>query len=298
MNPRLAGHLLALFSIVVWGTTFISTKLLLSSLSAVEIAFDRFVIAFAMLWLLHPRRYAFEGWKQELRYLALGASGVTGYFLLENYALGLTQASNVGLLVASAPLLTAMLVSRFVPGEKLASTLLMGSITALVGVALVIANGTRFALNPAGDLLALTAGGAWAVYCLVLRLTHTPHGLIHLTRKVFLYGLITLAPFAWLTGYEFNLDLRLQSNIWPQLVFLGALASATCYLTWNRAVQLIGPVKSANYIYVMPLVTLITAVIVLREHATAMNLAGAALILGGVYLAERGWPAFIRTARA
>ena len=95
------GHGAAIFSIVVWGTTFISTKVLLTGLRPVEVLFLRFALGFVALCLLYPRRLRLAGRRQELWFAAAGLCGVTLYFLLENIALTCTLASNVGVLVSS-----------------------------------------------------------------------------------------------------------------------------------------------------------------------------------------------------
>lgn len=65
-----------------------------------------------------------------------------------------------------------------------------------------------------------------------------------------------------------------------------------CYLMWNTAVRHLGALQTTNYIYVVPLVTLLTSAWVLNEIITWIALVGSAFILAGVYLAERGWPSF------
>ncbi|WP_028456576.1 DMT family transporter [Chitinilyticum litopenaei] len=299
MSPALAGHLLALFAVSVWGTTFVSTKLLLTQLGPVEILFDRFLLAWLVLWLIHPVWRRPEGWRRELHYLALGAFGVTLYFLTENYALTMTQASNVGLLVSSAPLLTALFAHFFTRDERLSRTLLAGSLIAFAGVGLVMFNGSVvLRLNPLGDLLALCAGAMWAVYSILLRRMNQPHGLLYLTRKVFFYGLLTMLPALWLSGYRLAGPVLASTAVWPQLLFLGLIASALCYVVWNAAVQRIGAVKASNYIYLIPAITMLTAVLVLGERITPLSMAGAALIVLGVYVAEHGLPKWLRLRAA
>ena len=81
------GHLAAALTILIWGTTFISTKVLLRDFAPVEILFFRFCIGFLALLVICPRRLRSTGWKQERYFLFAGLTGVTLYFLLENIAL-------------------------------------------------------------------------------------------------------------------------------------------------------------------------------------------------------------------
>ena len=87
-RQRTLGHAAALMTILIWGTTFVSTKVLLRDFTPVTVLFTRFVIGYAFLWCLKPRFLPFSGWKKEFLFAGAGLTGVTLYFLLENIALG------------------------------------------------------------------------------------------------------------------------------------------------------------------------------------------------------------------
>lgn len=100
-NKHVMGHLAALFTVVIWGTTFISTKVLLVDFHPVEILFFRFVMGFLMLFLARPHRLKHVSVKRELTFMAAGLCGICLYYLLENIALTFTMVSNVGVLCHS-----------------------------------------------------------------------------------------------------------------------------------------------------------------------------------------------------
>ena len=87
-RQKTLGHIAALLTILIWGTTFVSTKVLLQDFTPVTVLFTRFVIGYAFLWCLKPRWMPFSGWKKEFLFAGAGLTGVTLYFLLENIALG------------------------------------------------------------------------------------------------------------------------------------------------------------------------------------------------------------------
>ena len=87
-RQKTLGHIAALLTILIWGTTFVSTKVLLRDFTPVTVLFTRFVIGYAFLWCLKPRLMPFSGWKKEFLFAGAGLTGVTLYFLLENIALG------------------------------------------------------------------------------------------------------------------------------------------------------------------------------------------------------------------
>ncbi len=114
-DRKSAGHLAELFTIIIWGTTFISTKVLLTDFKPVEILFFRFVMGFAALLLVCPHRMKGVDCKQEMTFVLAGLCGICLYYLLENIALTYTMASNVGVIISVAPFFTAMLSREYYP---------------------------------------------------------------------------------------------------------------------------------------------------------------------------------------
>ena len=158
------GHLAALLTIFIWGTTFISTKILLKDFQPIEILLFRFLLGAAALFLVCPRRIKGTSPKQELTLAAAGLCGICLYYLLENIALTYTMASNVGVILSVAPFLTVILTHWFLRGEeKLRLHFFLGFLVAIVGICLISFNGAQLAWNPKGDL-AGPAGG----FCLGL----------------------------------------------------------------------------------------------------------------------------------
>ena len=121
-----AGHLSAVITILIWGTTFISTKLLLKDFTPIEILIFRFLIGYITLLIIYPHRVKMSGLKQELYFAAAGLSGVTLYFLLENISLNYTLATNVGVIISIAPFFTAIFAHLFFNNEKLSSNFFIG----------------------------------------------------------------------------------------------------------------------------------------------------------------------------
>lgn len=146
------GHLAALLTILIWGTTFISTKVLLTDFQPVEILFFRFVAGTLALFLVCPRLLKGTTWKQELVFMGAGLCGVCLYYLLENIALTFTMASNVGVIISVAPFFTALLSRLFLKQEeRLNIGFFIGFLVAMAGIALISFNGSALQLNPVGD---------------------------------------------------------------------------------------------------------------------------------------------------
>ena len=282
-------HVLALVTILVWGTTFASTKVLLThGLTPPEIMFYRFIIAYALTWLCSRKVWA-DTWVDEL-YLALaGFMGGTLYFLSENTAIDYSITSNVALIVCTTPVLTVLLTSLCYK-ERLTRKLLVGSAVALLGVGFVVLNGTVLKIHPLGDALALVAAISWAIYSVVIRRFDGRYSTWFVTRKIFFYGIVTMIPFiACGMGGGLHLVCFAQPVVWGNILFLSVVASMLCFYSWNLVLEKIGTIRASNYMYTQPLVSLACSVAILGEPFTPIALLGTVLILMGIYVAERGW---------
>lgn len=292
-TERTIAHAVALATIVVWGTTFIATKILLSSFSPIEILLIRFIMGYVGLFLFdlamqNNKNRAKTTVRQELLFAGAGITGVVMYYLLENFALTMTYASNVGILVSIAPLTTALIAPLFLKEEPVHLRLIAGFAIASAGVALVMLNGsTDIHVSPKGDALALASTLGWALYSIILKKIDTGrYKVVTYTKKIFFYGILFMLPFAVSSGISFQTtDFSLLHIV--LLIFLGLGASAACFVSWNHAVNVLGVFRTSAYIYLTPLVSLFTAAMVLGEPVTPMAIAGCLLILAGLHLSER-----------
>lgn len=280
-------HLLALATILVWGTTFASTKvLLMHGLTPPEIMLYRFIIAYALTWICSRKVWA-DTWVDELLLLVAGFTGGTLYFLAENTAIDHTITSNVALVVCITPVLTALLTS-IIYHERITGNLAIGSTIALLGVGFVVLNGSVLRIHPLGDALALVAALAWAVYSVVLRRFDGRYTTWFVTRKVFFYGIATLTPFILGgMGGGLHLDKLTIPTVAGNILFLSVVASMLCFYTWNLVLEKLGTIRASNYMYTQPLVSLACSAWVLSEPITPIALLGTAFILVGIYMAQR-----------
>ena len=206
----------------------------------------------------------------------------------EAYSAGITQASNVAFIICTAPLLTTILSLLFYKSEKATKGLIYGSLLALIGVGLVVFNGSVvLKLSPVGDLLTLLAALSWAFYSLVIKRMTGRYPTVFITRKIFFYGVLTILPAFLIHPWNFDIVRLLEPAILFNLLFLGVLASLICFVVWNVVLKQLGTIRASNYIYLNPLFTLVGSAFLLGEQLTIVALMGAVLILGGVYWAEK-----------
>ncbi len=287
-NKVIIGHIAAFITVLIWGTTFISTKVLLKGFEPLEILFFRFVIGFVSLNIIYPKRLTIKDIRIEATFAAAGLCGICLYYLLENVSLTYTLASNVGVIISAAPLFTAILSHIFVKDEEMLSCrFIVGFITAMVGICLIGLNGNNFEVNPIGDILAFIAAVVWACYSLLTKkISSFGYNTIQATRRIFMYGIIFMIPLIFVFDFKCNFSEFIKPVYFANLLFLGLGASALCFVTWNYAVKILGAVKTSVYIYIVPVITIVTSVIVLKERITFISIIGTALTLTGMFISE------------
>lgn len=283
------GHAAAFITIFIWGTTFISTKVLLNDFQPLEILFFRFFIGYAALWAAAPRLLKLSDRRRELTFMAAGLCGVTLYFLLENFALTFTLAANVGVIISIAPFFTALFDWLLLHGQRPGLRFMAGFVLAMTGIWLIGLRSVSGAvqLNPAGDILAVTAAVVWAVYStLTKKISGYGYATVESTRRTFFYGLLFMIPALFFFPFELGPSRFADPKNLLNILFLGLGASALCFVTWNLAVRILGPVRTSVYIYMVPVITVVTSVLILHERITLMAVVGIVLTLLGLILSE------------
>jgi len=282
-------HFLAAVVVLIWGCTFINSKVLLNhGMEAHEIYALRFLFAYVCILFISPRKLWSESWQDELRMFVLGITGGTLYFITENEAVRIGYVNNVSFIVCTAPMVTTLLALIFIKEVKATRNLVVGTILATLGVGFVIFNG-HFVLNlnPLGDMLALCACLCWAIYSILLKNVSEKYSAVFITRKVFFYGLVTVLPVFIFSPWHFSLNSFMRPVVWGNLLFLGFVASFMCFVLWSWVSKQLGALVASNYIYLNPISTVVFSAIFLGETMTPMAFIGSSMILFGVYLSNK-----------
>ena len=293
-------HLIALFTIFVWGTTFVSTKVLLVSLSPLWILLLRFAIGFIVLCALRPHILRLDERKHELLFVAAGATGIAAYYLLENVALVFTTATAVGVIVAASPLFTAIISALLGDRSSLNARFFAGFLLAMGGLVVVGIGAESDSMTAPfgevslfGDFLALLAALVWAVYSvLVQKIASLGYETISSTKRTFLWGLVFIVPISVLfNGDLVSSEVLLQWDNALNLLFLGVVASAACFVTWGVSVKHLGPTISTTYIYLVPAITATASILLLGEPLNVLIVLGVLMTIAGLLLSQRREPA-------
>lgn len=283
-------HVCAILTIVFWGTSFVSTKVLINhGFSAVQIFTIRFAATYLMLLLAGVRhiRFRADSLKDELFFVLGGVTGCTVYFWAENTALTISQSSNVSLIVCTNPLLI-MLVGIFLfKREQLTRLQIAGSLITFAGMVLVVLNGKFILkLSPVGDMLAFCAAIAWTVYAYSTEKVRSRYSPLFAIRKIFFYGFLTSLPIFVLDPHPIPWEAFKEPVVMGNYLCLCIFSNLFGYLIWNKVMDKLGTVLASNYIYALPLITIITAALTIGEHISSLAIAGAAAIVIGMIMAE------------
>lgn len=283
----IVGYIFAITVVVIWAMTFVSSKVLLEDFTPIEVLFDRFVIATLALLILRPKALKFTSFKGELFCALSGLFGITLYFVAENTALTLSNASNVSLIVSTAPIFVAIGALIRNRKQKLGFNLILGFILAMIGIACISFSSLKLELNPLGDLIALSCAIVWALYSLCVdKATNMGIKTLDLTIKTFLYATLLTVPLMGIYGYEIKFEALLKPINICNYLFLSLLASAFSFILWTKANHFLGIVKTNICLYAVPAVTAVGAVLIIDEKLTIFNFIGMVLAIAGTVISQ------------
>ena len=285
---QVTGHIAASVTCLIWGTTFVSTIVLLRDFGPVDLLFSRFLIGYLTLWLMRPKKLKTEK-GQEIFFVGAGLCGVCLYYLFENIALTYTQASNVSVIVSTAPLFVTIMAHYFLKEEKLQKYFFLGFACAIAGIMLIsFGGGESISVNLIGDFLCVAGSFVWGAYSILIKkISGFGYNVIQTTRRVFFYGLIFMTPILIGSGAKFPSSAYTKPLNLANLLYLGIGACAVCFVTWNYAVKILGAIKSSAYIYAIPVITIIMSIIILHEKVTPVMLVGTVLTVLGLVISEK-----------
>ncbi|MGB9795330.1 DMT family transporter [Fervidobacterium gondwanense] len=262
---------------IFWGASFVATKYVVQSYFPFPAALYRFIIALAVLFPITKKKKI-----KDINAFWSGFWGITMYFVFENTALKYTSPTNAAVIVSSAPLLYVLFTHLF-HRTKTNKLHYLGSLLAFLGVALVILNGRILKLNPLGDILAFGSAIAWVLYTHYVIKMKDISGIDQVFSITF-WGVVTLIPFALLQ----DMSIKFEPKSFISLIYLGIICSAVGYVLWNKSIELIGDRKTTNFIYFIPLVTVVSEILLMGSKLTVYNVLGVTLLIIGLYTFERG----------
>jgi drug/metabolite transporter (DMT)-like permease len=287
--PRLA----ALGAVILWGVSFVATKAALEVLSPGTLLFTRFAMGTTILFVIIKLRGEplFPPWETLPTLAPMGFVGIFVHQMLQAHALTLTSAVRTGWLIGLIPIWSAVLSAVFLR-EKFGARKVLGLLLGTSGTIVVVTRGEVSAdvlALPAtmGDLLILASTFTWAIYTILGRETLKRLGSAKVTATAMFVGWAMFIPF-FARGRGWLEYASLSGVGLGAVLFLGIGCSGLGYLFWYAALERVEASQVAVFLYLEPLVTLISAVILLGETVALSTVAGGLLVLAGVYNVQRG----------
>lgn len=299
-HPGRSGHhlreidttfprLLLLAAVVIWGWTYVATKILVAEIGPVEILALRLAIGLPFLGVvLLARRVPLRFARADLGPIVLGGAILTLHFLVQIAGLVTTSATNTAWIVSVAPLALALLSFLFL-GERIGWGGVAGIAVATAGILLLVSRGDLAELGwlgSVGDWLVLASAHTWALYTVATRdLARRCHPLAVTVGILLVVAGLTSILFAT------SADLERVRSLSPRgiaaLLYLAIPGLALGQWFWQEGVAKLGATRAGLFLYLEPLATLSLALPLLHEPFGPIIALGGGLVLAGVWLGQR-----------
>ena len=282
----------ALFAVIVWGASFIATKVALRDVSPITVVWLRFAMGVVILGIAVTVRKQFALPKRnEWGYFALiGFLGITFHQWMQSTALQTSRASTTAWLVATTPVFMA-LIGWLALKEKLTWLQTGGIVLATLGVLLVVSDGNPGAISfkqfgAPGDILILVSSVNWAVFSALSRRGLKTHPPARMMFYVMTLGWL-FSGILFFTGPGLSEIPQLSFDGWLGVAFLGIFCSGLAYIAWYDALQALPTAQLGAFLYLEPPVAVIVAALILAEPFTWAAMLGGGIILFGVWLVNK-----------
>ena len=285
MKKRKA-YLLLLLTILIWGTTFIATKVLLREVAPLTLTLLRFLIAFIALVPFAVR----QGFKLrdvfKPTFLLFGLTGTTLYYSLQNLGMSYTSVSSTSLILSIVPVLTAVFAVIFLK-ERLSRLRIVGIVLVTIGMVLVAVSSASDSAgsNPLlGNILIFCSALAWAIYTIQGRKMVSSYPALVMTTASTGAGILFIIPFTVWEVFTSGLPHFSLVGI-ADLLYLGLAASALTMFLWNYALHSLPASVASTYINLVPIIGVASAYL-LGENPPVLQIIGGVLAILGVWISS------------
>lgn len=292
MSKKLLPYLEALFAVIVWGASFIATKIAVGQISPISVVFIRFAMGIPLILLavILRKQFAFPNGREWLYFALLGFLGISFHQWLQSNGLKTAQATTTAWIVSTSPAFIAIL-GWMVLKEKLNLTQSAGIVLAMLGVLAVVSKGDLSTIavgnfGTYGDFLILISSVNWAVFSILSRQGLKQHPSTRMTFWVMTIGWLITAV-AFFAGGRYTEIQALNARGWTALIFLGIFTTGLAYIAWFDALGQLPAAQTGAFLFVEPLTSMVVASVILKEQITAVSILGGMVILAGIWLVNR-----------
>lgn len=273
-------------AMALWGSSFIALKLAFAELPPLWVIFGRMALGslvFVLAWRWRGQmQYRAGDWKY---LLGLAACEPCLYFLFEALALQHTSAAQAGMVTALLPLLVAVGAFIFLR-ERVSRTTLSGFLLALIGAIWLSLAGSadEHASNPIlGNFYELLAMLCAMGYTLLLKHLSARYSPFLLTAMVAFVGTLFFLPLAYMSA---PLPVSISPMGMGAVAYLGVVVTVGAYGLYNFGVSRLPASQASGFTNLIPVFTLLFAILLLGESLNGMQMLAAALVFAGVLLSQ------------
>lgn len=291
------ARFLLLSTVIIWGWTFVATKICLNYMNPFELLGFRLIIAMPILLAIIISRRISLRFAGSRKRLILGSAIITAHFLIQITGIKHTSATNTGWIIALTPLVMAVLAFLILK-ERLGRNSIYGIIAATVGIVLLVSKGKLAGLgwlSSYGDWLVLGSAHTWALYTIATRDLSRAHNPLAVTFAVLAPALVlTLAVM--ITTSDWSKFGSLPTDAVVAILFLGICGTALGQWFWQAGMAKVGAAEAGIFLYLEPVATTTLAVPYLHESFGLFTALGGVLVIFGVWMAQRRGRRVIRVA--
>jgi drug/metabolite transporter (DMT)-like permease len=285
MLPRV----LLLTAVVIWGWTFVATKILVAEIGPLEIFALRLAIGLPFLaGVLLARHVPLQFGRHDVVPLVAGGAVFTLHFLVQIAGLVTATAINTSWIISVSPLALAVLSFLFLR-ERIGRRGIAGIGVATVGIVLLVSDGNPANLgwlHSTGDWLVIASAHTWAIYTVVTRNLAARRNPLAVTFGILLIAAAFTAILFAAIGDPMRAASLSRRGI-AALLYLAIPGLALGQWFWQEGVSRLGATRAGIYLYLEPLATLVLAVPLLGEPFGVFTALGGGLVLAGVYVGQR-----------
>lgn len=289
-NNQLRAHSALVLAMLIWGSTFMAMKVVITDIAPMVVIFLRMIIGSMVFilvwrWIRHNIEYRQGDWKY-LAVMALFEPCL--YFIFEGLALKYTSAGQAGMVTAMLPLMVAVGAFIFLK-ERISKRQSAGFLLAMAGVVWMTLGSVQneHASNSLlGNFLEFMAMVCAMGYTLMMKHLTERYPAIFLTAIQSFIGAFFFLPLA--LGSEWPASISIEQ--WGILLYLGVIVTIGGYGLFNYSLTYVKATVAVAYINLLPAISLIYAMVFLGERMNLEQWIAVAVIFSGVYLSRGGAP--------
>lgn len=285
MNKKVLAYIAITITSLIWGISYLCTRVALTAFSPLQLGFTRFLIATIILFvilMIIEKKIKVD--KEDLPRLAsVGIIGVAAYAFFENNGIKLTSASSASMIIASVPIFS-LIGDWLINKNKLTLRKTISVALSVGGVFLIVIGNmdqNGFSGHIIGFIFMFCAAMSWVTFNFIVKPLYEKYSGLTITFFQILFGMIALAPFA---VFHYPVKALLSTSVLLNVLFLAIFCSAIAYFLYIFSLNQLGVTVTTLFVNFLPVVTVVLSFFILKEKVVAVQILGGAIVIFSVCL--------------